>query len=130
MNDHTPEHRQSAPLARVALAARCPRCGEGSLFKGYLTVAESCQVCHLGFAGHDTGDGPAFFIMLPLCIAVAVLALVVDMTIRPPLWVHIVLWPLIIMGAVGLTLRPMKALMIALQYRHRDVEKIDESGQQ
>ncbi len=68
--------------------------------------------------------------MLPLCIIVAVLALVVDMTVRPPMWLHIVVWPIVIMAAVGLTLRPVKALMIALQYRHRDVEHEDTSGQQ
>jgi uncharacterized protein (DUF983 family) len=129
VHDDAPEQRPSAPLARVALAARCPRCGEGPLFNGFLTVVDSCSVCRLGFAGHDTGDGPAFFIMLPLCILIAVLALVVDMTIRPPLWLHIIVWPLVIMGVVALTLRPVKGLMIALQYRHRDVENIDTPDQ-
>ena len=93
-------------------------------------MADACSVCQLKFAGHDTGDGPAFFVMLPLCILVAVLALYVDMTLSPPLWLHGVIWPPVIIGIVGLTLRPVKALMIALQYRHRDVEHIDPSGQQ
>ncbi|NKB46144.1 MAG: DUF983 domain-containing protein [Alphaproteobacteria bacterium] len=121
---------QSPSLLRVAFTARCPRCGEGKLYDGYLTVAKSCSVCGLGLAGHDTGDGPAFFIMLPLCIIVAVLALLTDINFRPPMWVHMTLWPLAIIGAVTLTLRPVKAVMIALQYRHRDVEHIDKSGQQ
>ena len=68
--------------------------------------------------------------MLPLCIAVAVGALLVDMTLAPPLWLHGLIWPPVIALAVGFTLRPVKALMIALQYRHRDVENIDKSGQQ
>ncbi len=130
MNDEAPDHHQVAPLIQVALAARYPRCGRGPLFNGFLTVADSCSVCHLGFVGHDTGDGPAFFIMLPLCIIVAVLALYVDMTFAPPLWLHGLIWPPLIIGFVGLTLRPVKALMIALQYRHRDVENIDSSNQQ
>lgn len=121
---------QAASLLRVAFKARCPRCGEGTLFDGYLTVAKACTVCGLGLAGHDTGDGPAFFIMLPLCIIVAVLALLTDNNFRPPMWVHMTLWPLVILAAVTLTLRPVKALMIALQFRHRDVEHIDKSGQQ
>lgn len=114
---------------RVAFSARCPRCGEGRLYDGFLTVAESCSACGLSLAGHDTGDGPAFFIMLPLCIIVAVLVLLTDNAFRPPLWVHMTLWPLVILIAVMFTLRPVKAAMITLQYRHRDVEYIDKFGQ-
>ena len=121
---------QAASLLRVAFTARCPRCGEGNLFDGYLTVAKACSACGLGLAGNDTGDGPAFFIMLPLCIIIAVLALLTDINFRPPMWVHMTLWPLVIIAAVMLTLRPVKAVMNALQYRHRDVEHIDKSGQQ
>ena len=121
---------QSVSLAKASLAGRCPRCGEGSLFDGFITVAKSCSACDLKLAGHDTGDGPAFFIMLPLCIIIAVSALLIDVRFHPPMWVHMVVWPLVIVGAVAATLRPVKALMIALQYRHRDVENIDKSGQQ
>lgn len=117
-------------LLKVALTARCPRCGQGALFDGYLTVKTACPICGLSLAGHDSGDGPAFFIMLPLCILVAVAALLVDTAYAPPMWIHMILWPAVIVAAVMLTLRPVKAAMIALQYRHRDVEHIDDSGQQ
>jgi uncharacterized protein (DUF983 family) len=120
----------AAPLALVAFRGRCPRCGRGSLFKTYLGVADQCDVCGLGLAGHDSGDGPAFFIMLPLCIIVAVAALLLDMRLQPPMWVHMVLWPSVILAAVLLTLRPVKAVMVALQYKHRDVEHDDSSNQQ
>jgi len=102
-----------APLIATALRGRCPRCGEGALFLGFIRVAPECPVCGLSLAGHDTGDGPAFFIMLPLCIITAI-------------WLHMIIWPLFIAAAVGFALRPVKATMIALQYRYRDVEK-DES---
>ena len=130
MNTETPGERQGAPLAHVALRGRCPRCGEGPLYDGYLTVADACSVCSLSFVGHDTGDGPAFFIMLPLCVITAVLALMFDLAVQPPMWWHIVIWPIVIVAVSGILLRPVKALMIALQYRHRDVETIDKSGQQ
>ena len=87
-------------------------------------------MCGLSLAGHDTGDGPAFFIMMPLCIIVAVLALLTDLRFEPPLWLHMVIWPLVIISFVALTLRPVKGVMIALQYRHRDVETDDHSNQQ
>ena len=120
----------SAALALVALRGRCPRCGQGRLFSGFLTIAPTCETCGLSFAGHDTGDGPAFFIMLPLCLMVAGSALWVDLTFAPPMWVHLLLWPTLIISISLLALRPIKSIMVALQYRHRDVETYDDSGQQ
>lgn len=113
----------SAPLISTALKGRCPRCGEGSLFEGYLKVAPKCPVCGLGLAGHDTGDGPAFFIMLPLCIVTAILALLLDRYTAPPMWVHMIVWPVFIAVVVGYTLPRVKALMVGLQYRYRNVER-------
>ena len=112
-----------APLAVAGLLARCPRCGRGELFEGYLKVRAGCSVCGLSFAGHDAADGPAFFIMMPLSIITAVCALLVEVFIGPPMWVHMVIWPVFITLFAGLTLRPVKATMVALQYRFRDVER-------
>jgi len=114
--------RPGAPLFIAAFGARCPRCGQGKLFDGYLKVAPACSACGLKLAGNDTGDGPAFFIMLPLCILTAVLALLFEFNFMPPLWVHMAVWPIFIGLVVGFSLRPVKALMVALQYRYRDVE--------
>ena len=108
------------PLILTALRARCPRCGEGALFDGYLQVRARCPDCDLSLGNNDTGDGPAFFIMLPLCLITAGLALVFERTVLPPAWMHIVIWPVFIALAVGFTLRPVKALMVALQYKYRD----------
>ncbi len=113
----------SAPLLLTALRGRCPRCGQGKLFEGYLTIAPACSVCGLGFGNNDTGDGPAFFIMMPLCIITAVLALLFDRMVAPPAWVHVLIWPVFIALFVGFTLRPVKAIMVGLQYRYRDVER-------
>lgn len=121
---------QAAPLLKAALQGRCPRCGEGRLFHGFIKIAEKCNVCSLSYAGHDTGDGPAFFIILPLCLIVAGSALLVDLTFRPPMWVHLIIWPMFIMGVTAAVIRPIKATMVALQYRHRDVETYDDSAQQ
>ena len=112
-----------APLAVAGLLGRCPRCGRGRLFEGYLTIRPGCEVCGLSFAGHDTADGPALFIMMPLCIITAVLALLLEVLQQPPIWVHALLWPVFIALFAGLALRPVKAIMVALQYRFRDVER-------
>jgi uncharacterized protein (DUF983 family) len=104
---------------RAGLLCRCPRCGQGPLFAGVLTVAPLCAVCGLDLAAQDSGDGPAVFVILVLGAIVVGLALAVELIFAPPLWVHMVLWPpLILVGAVAL-LRPFKATLIAYQYGHR-----------
>lgn len=111
-------HGRVSPLA-AGLGCRCPRCGRGRLFQGYLTVRERCEACGLDLKKADSGDGPAVFIIFILGFLVVPVALWVEAAFEPPLWVHMVIWPVVILGlALGL-LRPMKATMIALQFRHR-----------
>jgi uncharacterized protein (DUF983 family) len=103
---------------RAALACRCPRCGRGPLFRGLLTVRAACGVCGLGLSAQDAGDGPAVFVIFFLGLVVVALAAIVEIEFSPPIWVHLVLWtPLIIVGSIAM-LRPFKAGLIALQYRH------------
>jgi uncharacterized protein (DUF983 family) len=107
-----------SPLS-AALFCRCPRCGEGKLYDGLLSVAPVCARCGLDLRAQDAGDGPAVFVVLILGALTVGLAILVEAVFAPPLWVHIVLWvPLVIGGAI-LLLRPLKAGLIALQYRHR-----------
>jgi uncharacterized protein (DUF983 family) len=109
-----------SPLV-AALFCRCPRCGEGKLYDGVLTVAPSCARCGLDLRAQDAGDGPAVFVVLILGALTVGLAITVEVLFSPPLWVHAVLWaPLVIAGAI-LLLRPLKAGLIALQYRHRQL---------
>jgi len=103
---------------RAALGCRCPRCGQGRLFAGLLSVRSACEVCGLDLSGQDAGDGPAVFAILFLGLIVVALAALVEVKISPPIWIHLVLWtPFIIVGAIAM-LRPLKAGLIALQYRH------------
>jgi uncharacterized protein (DUF983 family) len=103
---------------RAALACRCPRCGQGKLFAGLLNVRGVCEVCGLDLSGQDAGDGPAVFVILLLGLLVVGLAALVEAKFSPPIWIHLVLWtPFIILGAIAM-LRPLKAGLIALQYRH------------
>lgn len=103
----------------TGLACRCPRCGEGALFQGYLTVRETCAHCGLDLSKEDSGDGPAVFIIFVLGFTVVPLALWVEASLEPPLWVHAVVWSTVVLGGTLALLRPFKATMIALQYRHR-----------
>jgi uncharacterized protein (DUF983 family) len=110
----------------AGLACKCPRCGRGRLFDGYLTVGEGCNVCGLDLRKADSGDGPAVFIIFILGFLVVPLALLLEAKAAPPYWVHLAVWPAVILGgALGL-LRPLKGLLIALQFHH----KASESGTQ
>ena len=107
-----------SPLA-TGLACRCPRCGRGSLYKGFLTVAERCSVCGLDLRKADSGDGPAVFIIFILGFLVVPMALFVEARFEPPMWLHMVVWPPLILGASLALLRPMKGVLIALQFHHK-----------
>ncbi len=106
----------------AGLMSRCPRCGKGRLFKGYLEIADRCERCGLDFAFANSGDGPAVFIILIAGFVVTGAALLVEIAYQPPLWVHAVLWLPLGLGLPLLLLRPFKATMLALQYRFRAEE--------
>lgn len=116
------EDAPAAPLGRAIFAARCPRCGEGRLFNGFLTFAPTCSHCGLDFTKIDTGDGPAVFVILIAGFLIVAGALIVEVLFSPPYWVHIALWlPLTLILTLGL-LRPIKAGLAVLQYRHKAAE--------
>ena len=106
----------------AGLRCRCPRCGQGRLYRGFLKVADACAECGLDLTRLNTGDGPAVFIMQIAGFIVVFSALFVEIAYRPPMWVHLVVWvPLVAALALGLK-RPMKGLMIGLQVRNRAEE--------
>src|SRR5579863_3360743 len=106
----------------AGLMCACPSCGRGKLFQGFVSLRPRCDVCGLDYSFADSGDGPAVFIMLIGGFIVVFAALVTEVVYQPPLWVHAALWlPLILIVTLG-PLRPMKALLIALQYHHRAAE--------
>jgi uncharacterized protein (DUF983 family) len=104
------------------LSCRCPRCGKGKLFNGFLALAPRCDACGLDYAFVDTADGPAFFVMFIAGFIVAGAALAVEVAYEPPYWVHAALWMLLILLTTIVPLRPMKGLMVALQYHHKAEE--------
>jgi len=107
----------SSPIL-AGLQGCCPRCGKGKLFAGFLKLAPYCSRCGLDFSFADAADAPAFFTMFISGFIVAGAALAVEFLYEPPYWVHAVLrGPLILITGLA-PLRPLKGLMIALQYHH------------
>lgn len=120
--EETPPH--ALPPREVAvwsagLGGRCPRCNQGKLFRGGVTVAETCTACGLDLRRHEKGDGPAFFAITIIGTLVCALAAFVELLYAPPYWLHALLWlPASVMGVL-LCLRWAKGVIIAMQYKHR-----------
>lgn len=106
----------------AGLRGRCPHCGEGRLFVGFLKVAPACAACGFGLSHADSGDGPAVFVIIIVGFLVVFAALFTEVAYRPPIWLHLVLWlPLAAALCLGL-LRPLKGLMIGAQIRNKASE--------
>ena len=102
---------------KTGLAGKCPRCGKGNLFKGYLTVAKSCSSCGLSNSFADSGDGAAWFVMLFACVFGVGSILGVEVAYSPPYWVHVLIAiPLLIIIPMVL-LRPVKGMFLAQQWK-------------
>lgn len=107
-----------SPLT-AALRCACPRCGRGRLFVGYLRVRDRCDACGLALARNDSGDGPAVFLIFVLGALIVGLALWTEATFSPPYWLHLAIWPALTIVLTLASMRPLKAYVVALQYRHR-----------
>jgi uncharacterized protein (DUF983 family) len=106
----------------TGLAGKCPRCGKGHLFAGFLTLRQRCESCGLDYSFADAGDGPAVFVILIAGFIVVAAALIVEFAYQPPFWLHALLWlPLILIVTLA-PLRLIKGLLIALQYHHKAAE--------
>ena len=104
------------------VACKCPRCGKGSIYSGFLTLRPSCEACGLDFAFMDSGDGPAIFVIMIAGAIVVAAALIVEVKYQPPFWVHAALWLPLILAVTLWPLRAMKSLLIALQFHHKAAE--------
>ena len=119
MSDRLPTVTESALRG---IACKCPRCGKGSIYSGFLTLRPSCEACGLDFAFMDSGDGPAIFMIMIAGAIVVGAALIVEVKYQPPFWVHAALWLPLILAVTLWPLRAMKSLLIALQFHHKAAE--------
>lgn len=99
---------------RAGLLGRCPACGRGPLFEGFLKRRARCEACDFDLAGVDTGDGAATFIMQIAGFLVGFSALAVEIAWHPPIWLHLIVWLPLVAGLAVAMMRPGKGLMTAL----------------
>jgi uncharacterized protein (DUF983 family) len=104
------------------LRCRCPRCGEGKLFSGFLALAARCDRCGLDYGFADPADGPAFFVMTGVGLLVTGLWAWWAVAGQPPIWLQLlVTLPAMLAGCLA-ALRPVKAWLVAEQFVHKAEE--------
>lgn len=110
-------------ILQAGLRGLCPRCGAPTLFgRHWIKFESSCTTCGLDIAAFNVGDGPAAFLTLILGTVIMGLAIALELTVHPPLWVHLVVWlPVTFLGVVG-SLRLAKAALLAAEYKNRASE--------
>ncbi|PZU11452.1 DUF983 domain-containing protein [Sphingomonas sp.] len=106
-----------APLD-AGIRGLCPRCGAKTLFSGPIRFADRCAACGLDIAGFNVGDGPAAFLTLVIGAIVAAAAIMLELAVSPPWWVHALLWPPVTLGLILGWLRVAKGALLALEYRN------------
>ncbi|XAZ19518.1 DUF983 domain-containing protein (plasmid) [Sinorhizobium sp. B11] len=110
------------PPVSTGLRGRCPRCGQGHLFKGFLTVRSSCEVCGLDYSFADPADGPAFFVICFACVPSVLLAVWLQVSFEASVWTQVfVTGPFMLLTCIP-PLRPLKGWLICSQYFYKAQE--------
>nr|WP_320143282.1 DUF983 domain-containing protein [uncultured Cohaesibacter sp.] len=104
-------------IARTALAGKCPRCGEGKLYKSFLKVGDQCDVCGLDYAFIDSGDGPAPFVIMIVGFIATGGLLYTEFTYEPPVWLQVIIWAPVATLLCLAFLYWLKGALIAQQYK-------------
>ena len=118
-----PAYPPISPL-KTGIRCRCPRCGVGPLFQGYLTIRKACPECGLDYSFADPADGPAFFVMSAVGIVGMIGFMIFEFNVHPPIWVHfVVTLPILALMCLGV-LRPFKGWMVSEQYFHKAEEAV------
>lgn len=108
-------------MLRLGWNCLCPRCKQASIYApGFtLSVRDKCPNCGLNLAKSDSADGPAVFLIFILGFLLVPTAIFVEYAFHWPIWVHAVVWGVLSLALTIGSLRPLKAYIIALQYKHR-----------
>jgi uncharacterized protein (DUF983 family) len=98
---------------------RCPRCGEGKLFRAFLKVADKCSICDLDFTPHRADDLPAYLVIVIVGHIVVPTALLVETNYAPPVWMQLSAYlPFTFVASLAL-LQPVKGAVVGIQWALR-----------
>lgn len=103
-------------LARGAMF-RCPACGQGKLFNGYLRLADECSACHTPLGRIRADDAPPYFTILIVGHVLVPLVFLVEKIWHPEMWLHMAIWLPLFTIVSALMLRPVKGMVVAWMMR-------------
>jgi uncharacterized protein (DUF983 family) len=112
-------HEGQPGIARAAFFGLCPQCGAKTMFAGIARFADRCRNCGLDYTGFNVGDGPAALLTLVIGALIIIFALMLDSAVRPPFWVHVIIWVPVTAAMTAYALRVSKGALLAAEYRNR-----------
>jgi len=113
------EKRDVWAALKRGFRGRCPRCGEGKLFRAFLKVDNNCSVCDLDFTPHRADDLPAYLVIVIVGHIVVPAALMIETNLSPPVWLQLSIYlPLTLILSLVL-LQPVKGAVVGLQWALR-----------
>jgi uncharacterized protein (DUF983 family) len=113
------EKRDVWTAMKRGFRCRCPRCGEGKLFRAFLKVDDHCSVCGLDFTPHRADDLPAYLVIVIVGHIVVPLALSIETNYSPPVWLQLAIYlPLTLVASLAL-LQPVKGAVVGFQWALR-----------
>jgi uncharacterized protein (DUF983 family) len=98
---------------------RCPRCGEGRLFRAFLKVDNNCSVCGLDFTPHRADDLPAYLVIIIVGHIVVPTALMIETNYSPPVALQLAIYLPITLIASLVLLQPVKGAVVGMQWALR-----------
>jgi uncharacterized protein (DUF983 family) len=96
---------------------RCPVCGEGRVFNGFLKVVPECEVCHAPLGRLRADDAPPYVVIFLAGHLLVPPIFWIERTYEPPMWLHMVLWLPLFTIVCTLLLRPVKGAVVGLMLR-------------
>lgn len=106
----------------ACMARKCPRCGQGALFDGYLRLSAQCAVCGLDYSKADAGDGPAVFVIFLVGFVGVAAAFIMRFAFYASVGVSFVVSAALSTGLILFLLPRLKAALIAIQYAKKAEE--------
>src|ERR1700723_3166924 len=98
---------------------RCPRCGDGKLFRAFLKVDNNCSVCGLDFTPHRADDLPAYLVIRIVGHLLVPVILWIETDYSPPVWLQLSIYLPFTVIASLLLLQPVKGVVVAVQWALR-----------
>jgi uncharacterized protein (DUF983 family) len=118
--DSAPAEKRNVWTAmKRGFRGRCPRCGEGKLFRAFLKVGNNCSACGLDYTPHRADDLPAYLVIVIVGHLVVPTVLWIETNYSPPVPLQLAIYLPFTLIASLLLLQPVKGAVVGVQWALR-----------